>query len=130
MLPWESLQYRLKAMFHCLRFEIHCTRLAFSFALAKAGSSMAAKMAMMAMTTSNSISVKPEDDCLAFCNMGIFDGRYESRLPVPAFLRFSGFGTQRQQAFVISDIFMLSSVQKHQAGRSRSQALIPHMFVR
>jgi len=34
-------------------------RLAFSFALAKAGRSMAAKMAMMAMTTSNSIKVNP-----------------------------------------------------------------------
>jgi hypothetical protein len=32
---------------------------AFSFARFKAGSSMAARMAMMAMTTSNSINVKP-----------------------------------------------------------------------
>jgi hypothetical protein len=33
---------------------------ALDFALAKAGKSMPAKIAMMAMTTSNSIKVKPE----------------------------------------------------------------------
>src|SRR6267142_6619343 len=43
---------------HCRKFEAQFARLAFSLALASAGSSMAAKIAMMAMTTSSSIRVK------------------------------------------------------------------------
>src|SRR5580698_4485957 len=42
-----------------LRLFEHWDRLARSLALAKAGSSMAARMAMMAMTTRSSIKVKP-----------------------------------------------------------------------
>src|SRR5580658_3374439 len=41
------------------RLLMHCVLLAASLALLRAGSSIAARMAMMAMTTSNSISVKP-----------------------------------------------------------------------
>ena len=37
----------------------HCARMACCLALARAGRSMAARMAMMAMTTSNSMRVKP-----------------------------------------------------------------------
>src|SRR6266550_4546765 len=44
---------------NCLRLLIHCTRFPFSLALASAGRSIAAKIAMMAITTSNSINVKP-----------------------------------------------------------------------
>ena len=36
---------------------MHCTPCAFSFAFVNAGNSIAAKMAMIAMTTNNSISV-------------------------------------------------------------------------
>src|ERR1035437_3032125 len=39
--------------------EAHCTRLALALALASAGKSSAARMAMMAMTTRSSIKVKP-----------------------------------------------------------------------
>src|SRR5437588_8652361 len=42
----------------CLSPEMHWVRLAFSLALARAGSSIAARMAIIAITTSNSISVK------------------------------------------------------------------------
>src|SRR5665213_854610 len=42
---------------HCLRFERQFTCCAFCFALASAGSSIAARIAMMAITTSSSISV-------------------------------------------------------------------------
>jgi hypothetical protein len=42
----------------CFTFEVHETRRAFSLDLAKAGKIMLAKMAIMAITTSNSISVK------------------------------------------------------------------------
>ena len=42
----------------CLRLLRHLVRLAFSLALLKAGRSMLASMEMMAMTTSNSMSVK------------------------------------------------------------------------
>src|SRR5204862_2975660 len=43
----------------CLRLLKHWVRRAFSRAAANAGSSMAAKMPMIAMTTNSSISVKP-----------------------------------------------------------------------
>src|ERR1035437_2694210 len=43
---------------HCLRLEMQTTARARSLVRPKAGSSIAARMAMMAMTTSNSISVK------------------------------------------------------------------------
>src|SRR5262245_23519285 len=45
---------------HCFRLEMQLTSTAFCFALPKAGSNIAARMAMMAITTSNSISVNPE----------------------------------------------------------------------
>jgi hypothetical protein len=40
----------------------HSVRCALSLALAKAGNSIAARIAIMAMTTSNSINVKAEKD--------------------------------------------------------------------
>src|ERR1700753_3815136 len=43
----------------CFKLFMHWMRLAFSLAEASAGSSIAARMAMMAMTTSSSINVKP-----------------------------------------------------------------------
>ena len=42
----------------CLKLLRHWIRLALSLALAKAGNSIAARMAMMAITTSNSMRVK------------------------------------------------------------------------
>src|SRR5882724_1149515 len=45
---------------NCLRFERQLARRAFSLARARAGSNIAARIAMMAMTTSNSIRVKPD----------------------------------------------------------------------
>src|SRR6266852_2575864 len=47
-------------MVNCFRLPRQTVRLARSFALANAGSSMAAKIAIMAMTTSNSMSVKAD----------------------------------------------------------------------
>ena len=43
----------------CLRLFLHCVETACDLALARAGSSSAARMAMMAMTTSSSIRVNP-----------------------------------------------------------------------
>src|SRR5215212_103804 len=43
----------------CFRFERHVAWRAFSRAWAKTGNRIAARMAMMAITTSNSMSVKP-----------------------------------------------------------------------
>src|SRR4051794_23448378 len=43
----------------CRRLLRHCVRLAFSLAFDSAGKSMAARMAIIAITTSNSISVNP-----------------------------------------------------------------------
>src|SRR4051812_20763080 len=44
----------------CRMLLLHATRLAFSLALASTGRSIAARIAMIAITTSNSINVKPE----------------------------------------------------------------------
>src|ERR1700690_2007414 len=41
----------------CLIWDVHCIRQALAFAAASAGSKIAAKMAIIAMTTNNSISV-------------------------------------------------------------------------
>ena len=45
---------------HCRYCEVQLATLAWNFARLNAGSSSAAKMAMMAMTTSSSINVKPD----------------------------------------------------------------------
>ena len=57
--PLLSSRYMVWARPHCLRLLEQAARLASSLALARAGSSMAARIAMTAMTTSNSIRVKP-----------------------------------------------------------------------
>jgi len=44
----------------CFKLLRHDTRRVFSLAFAKAGNSIAARIAMMAMTTSNSMSVNPK----------------------------------------------------------------------
>ena len=44
----------------CFRLFMQEVRCAFCFALAKAGNNMAAKIAMMAMTTNSSINVNPD----------------------------------------------------------------------
>src|ERR1700722_14798902 len=54
-----SSTYMFWANPHCLRLFRQVVRLAFSFALARAGRSSEARIAMMAITTSNSMSVKP-----------------------------------------------------------------------
>src|SRR5579859_6963345 len=59
-LSWWSPAYIGKATPHCLRFDTHTIRCALIFAADRAGSNNAAKIAMMAITTSNSISVKPD----------------------------------------------------------------------
>ena len=43
---------------HCFRFDTQLILWAFSFAFESAGSNIAARIAMIAMTTSSSISVK------------------------------------------------------------------------
>src|ERR1022692_1666742 len=50
----------------CLRLFMQLARLAFSLAVASAGNSIAARMAMMAMTTRSSIKVKPAEHALVF----------------------------------------------------------------
>src|SRR5438445_4271916 len=52
--------YIIIAVPSCFRFDRHILERAFSRARAKTGKRIAARMAMMAITTSNSIRVKPE----------------------------------------------------------------------
>src|SRR5262245_17212461 len=54
-----SAAYKWVASPHCLRLFRQAIAWAFSLAFPNAGSSIAAKIAMMAITTSNSIRVKP-----------------------------------------------------------------------
>src|ERR1035437_2857148 len=54
-----SVAYSIQVVANCFSLLMHWTFLAATFARASAGSSNAARRAMMAMTTSNSISVKP-----------------------------------------------------------------------
>jgi len=56
----------------CLLLFMHEMPCALVFALAKAGNNMPAKMAIIAITTSNSINVKPLFFCLFFIMVLIF----------------------------------------------------------
>src|SRR5437016_3678721 len=56
----QSPRYMVIAVPSCLRLERQAVDRACSRAWAKTGNRMAAKMAIMAMTTSSSISVKPD----------------------------------------------------------------------
>src|SRR5580698_6749110 len=56
-----SPAYMIQPSVSCLVQFIQLTPQAFCFALLKAGNNMAARIAMMAMTTSNSINVKPRE---------------------------------------------------------------------
>ena len=58
-LSWLSPAYMSVARHNWCSLFLHWVSLAFSLALASAGNSRAASMAMIAMTTSNSIRVKP-----------------------------------------------------------------------
>jgi hypothetical protein len=49
----------IQASDNCFSLSRHWVLRAFSFAAARAGNNMAAKMAIMAITTNNSINVKP-----------------------------------------------------------------------
>src|SRR5882724_6737094 len=65
---WFSLAYNCQPNINCLFWFKHWIPWALCLAFARAGKSIAAKMAMMAMTTNNSIKVKPggrgvEPDC-------------------------------------------------------------------
>ena len=55
-----SIEYICQARTNCFWLLAQAAPVALDFALAKAGKSMPAKIAMMAMTTSNSMRVKPE----------------------------------------------------------------------
>ena len=60
-----SFEYRKNPKPSCLRLLRHFISVALLLALARAGSSNAARIAMIAITTSNSISVKPPRCTLA-----------------------------------------------------------------
>jgi len=57
--PFDSLAYILNTRPNCFRLFWQLARRAASRARARAGSNMAAKIPMIAMTTKSSISVKP-----------------------------------------------------------------------
>src|SRR5438045_2960972 len=67
---------------NCLRLLRQLTPCALALALAKLGSNMAARIAMIAMTTNNSIRVKPAFSLTA--------GGFSARLSVIEFIEFPG----------------------------------------
>src|ERR1035441_2395160 len=64
----------------CFRLFMQAIRLAFSFALARAGSSSAAKIAMMAITTNSSIRVKARQPGAGFKQRPFSKGGGSGRL--------------------------------------------------
>ena len=56
-----SSAYIVQLSCNCFKFDMQWTPVALLFARANAGNSIAARIAIMAMTTSNSMRVKPED---------------------------------------------------------------------
>src|SRR6266404_823081 len=69
------------ARFTCLRLLTHADRLAVSLARLKTGNNSAARMAMMAMTTKSSISVKARFE---FISTGLRSPRNSCQVPFPA----------------------------------------------
>src|ERR1051325_3308356 len=59
--------YCIRAMPDCLVFERHCVLRACARAWAKTGNRIAARTAIIAMTTSNSIRVKPRTNLYIVC---------------------------------------------------------------
>src|SRR5438876_7973960 len=74
-----SFAYIVNANPHCFELERHVAACAFPFAFAKAGSNSAARIAIIAITTSSSISVKPDRQAQA-CDFIIQCGRLIARL--------------------------------------------------
>src|SRR5580698_4469864 len=79
MSEWSSVK-RAMPMPSCLSCDAHWVRRALALAEARAGNNSPARIAMMAITTSNSISVKPplavhEDDFPLFVDRIFFTGR-------------------------------------------------------
>src|ERR1051325_2038607 len=77
----------------CLRLLVQFASCAFFFALANAGNSNAARMAMIAMTTSNSIRVKASDFFEVFC-MRLLQARLFQQISrrFTSTVRFTGGG--------------------------------------
>jgi hypothetical protein len=67
-----SLAYNVQAIFSCLASFMQVMVLALCFALFKTGSNNAARIAIIAMTTSNSINVKPK--IFAACGLNLTCG--------------------------------------------------------
>src|SRR5690348_9662087 len=71
-LSWWSMANIGNPKPHCLRFDMHWMVCARCLAADKAGNNKAARMAMMAITTSNSISVKPDGNCERLFDLDCF----------------------------------------------------------
>ena len=86
----------------------HCVRLAFSLARPSAGNNIAARMAMIAMTTSNSISVKPGrcggDDFMV-------TPKTVARMPRPSKRNPLFFWTLKPRALVFSHAYFARSMR-------------------
>src|SRR6516225_1173276 len=85
MPPWNAMTilsslsplYICQASISCLVLFMHRMPCALVLALARAGNSIPARIAMIAITTSNSIKVKPEDTDLR-TRVREFDGRIKA----------------------------------------------------
>src|SRR5437016_11095019 len=118
-----SSTYSLSANSNCLRFDRQRVRLADSLPRAKAGSSIAAKRAMIAMTTSSSIRVKPFRE-LGLTLGGISEvnlSNFNSRQGNQGFAQpeISAISIQNPALACPWDLSDRSSIQRKSANRAR-----------
>src|SRR6516162_8319369 len=95
-MSWLSSEYMIQANPNCFWLLMQVAVVALSFARLRAGSSIAARMAMMAMTTSNSINVKPLPDFDGVAAEWMFHPNGPTALPV--------WPLQRTFAFMSPDV--------------------------
>src|SRR5258708_6614392 len=88
-----SSTYNFRASWSCLRLFMHFTRFADSLARDRAGKSIAARMAIIAMTTSNSINVKP-----GFVRAAQADGIFSVKPGTPKHLPWADGPQAKSQA--------------------------------
>jgi|ERR1700722_897281 len=78
---WLSSAYNLQARMSCFWLLRHLAAIPRSFALANTGSSKLARIAIIAITTSNSISVKPLWPLVAETDASLFIASLKPRFP-------------------------------------------------
>src|ERR1043166_3160046 len=104
-----SSQYMIQAVANCFSLLRHTALVAFCLARASAGSSIAARMAIIAITTNNSINVNPPIALRARRQRTFADASFGVILP---------FKCERQLSFQISLLLSYAEIHADNIGRS------------